>query len=280
MELRVLQSLWGMEGLPRGRSEWSVEQQVERIGEAGFDGAAVDFDDAAGARTATAALAAAGLEWSVECIVGTTEALRRRLELAADCGLERASHVNVQADARPGSVDEAVELVGEWQLAAREAGLRLLFETHRDRMTMDLPFTLELLDRAPGMSLTADLSHYVAGRELTLPIRAEDRRAIETVVHRADAFHGRVASCEQVQIQIDFPHHREWLELFVGWWSDGFAHWRSRSGPGDRLSFTAELGPPHWYAITDSEGEEMSDRWAEALELRDAARRIWNETDS
>ena len=150
MELQVLQSMWGMEELPWRGAEWTLEQQVEQIREAGFDGAAVDFDDPALARRTTAALAAAELEWSVECIAASGEELSRRLELAAECGLERASHVNVQVDARPADVGAAAELVEELRALAGEAGLRLLFETHRDRMTMDLPFTLALLERAPA----------------------------------------------------------------------------------------------------------------------------------
>jgi sugar phosphate isomerase/epimerase len=43
------------------------------------------------------------------------------------------------------------------------------------------------------------------------------------------------------------------------------------------LIFLCELGPPN-YALTDSNGDELSDRWQEALELKRLAQALWTET--
>jgi hypothetical protein len=40
----------------------------------------------------------------------------------------------------------------------------------------------------------------------------------------------------------------------------------------------AELGPPH-YAITTPDGAELSDRWQEALLLKDWARSLWAQAE-
>jgi hypothetical protein len=106
-------------------------------------------------------------------------------------------------------------------------------------------------------------------------VGAEDHALIRRVLERADMFHGRVASREQVQIPITWEHHRPWLELFLGWWEDGFRLWRARADAQDELVFVCELGPP-WYALTGPDGEELSDRWHEAQILRDLVRGIWD----
>lgn len=73
---------------------------------------------------------------------------------------------------------------------------------------------------------------------------------IQRILARARGFHGRVASREQVQIPLGFPQNEQWLDLFL------------------------RCGPPG-YAITGADGAELSDRWDEALFLKDRVREIW-----
>lgn len=91
---------------------------------------------------------------------------------------------------------------------------------------------------------------------------------------RSDAFQGRVASREQIQLQISFPQHQEWYDLFADWWSYGFSSWRERNGDESVLNFLCELGPRE-YAMTDGTGQELSDRWEEALMIKERVQAIW-----
>ncbi|SAK86943.1 hypothetical protein AWB79_06141 [Caballeronia hypogeia] len=102
---------------------------------------------------------------------------------------------------------------------------------------------------------------------------------IRRILDNSWGFHGRVASREQIQLQISFPHHREWLELFLAWWKYGFASWRQRAPDDGVLTFLCELGPKE-YAMTDRHGYELSDRWEEALMLKDLIRGVWADLDA
>jgi hypothetical protein len=75
-----------------------------------------------------------------------------------------------------------------------------------------------LPDCFPDLRLTADLSHYVVGREFAWPIAPENHTMIHSVLDNSWGLHGRVASREQVQLQLGFPQHRDWVELFMAWW--------------------------------------------------------------
>ena len=267
----IYQSMWAMEELPwRQDREWSLEEQIDHIAEAGFDGIALDDDHP---RLAAAVQLAAdrGLGWCASVFPSTSGELQRSLDTVVPLG---PTYINLQPDVRPQTVDETVPILVEWLTLAADCPCPVSVETHRDRATTDLFVTLQLLEAIPALSLTADLSHFVVGREFPWPLRPVDHEQIERILDRSSFFHGRVASREQVQISIAFPQNAPWVGLFLDWWDEGFRRWRSRSSAGDVCVFTVELGPP-WYAITGADGHELCDRWTEAVRLKDVVRSRW-----
>jgi len=157
---------------------------------------------------------------------------------------------------------------------ADQAGVAVHVETHRDRMTTDLFFTLQLLDCFPDLRLTADVSHYLVGREFAWPVDEVNHGLIRRILDNSWGIHGRIASREQVQISLGFPQHQGWVELFMGWWEYAIRSWRKRAKPDAVLTFLCELGPPP-YAITGPGGLELSDRWEDALKMKDMVRALW-----
>jgi hypothetical protein len=271
-KLRVLQSLWAMERRRADEPEWPLQTQLTMIRDAGFDGAGVRFVDAAFAEQATGLLGEHGLIWQAQCYPKCVDDLKPVLELVARLG---ADHVNLQPDVRPRRIEDCIPLLEGWRRLGEQAGVAVHVETHRDRMTTDLFFTLQLLDCFPDLGLTADLSHYLVGREFAWPVDETNHAMIHRILDNSWAFHGRVASREQVQVSLGFPQHRGWLDLFMGWWEYGMRSWRKRAGPDATLTFLCELGPPP-YAITGPDGKELSDRWQEALVMKQMIRDLWD----
>jgi hypothetical protein len=177
----------------------------------------------------------------------------------------------------PLSVDGMIPVIRRWIEMADKLGMPIQFETHRNCITNDLYATLCLLDAVPEMRLCADLSHFVVDREFKLPLDARDAGLIQRIIARSDSFQGRVASRQQIQLQLDFPQHQKWVDLFRQWWRDGLVSWRQRNSDGDCI-FLCELGPPE-YAMTDANGCELSNRWDEALQIKRWVTDIWHDLD-
>lgn len=271
--LEIFQSLWAMERRDPDGAERSLAENIAMIAGAGFQGVSAHYTDRAQVRALDRALAGTGLGIEGVCFPRTVDDLRLPLELAAAYPVR---HLNLQPDIRPRRVEDCLPLLDGWMRLARDAGVPVFIETHRDRMTTDLFFTLDLLDARPDLPLLADLSHILVGREFAMPVSAENHAMIHRILRNAWAFHGRVASREQVQIEIGFAHHRPWVDLFLGWWGHGFADWRARAAPNATLVFTCELGPRP-YAITGADARDSTDRWAESLMMRDMVRALWDE---
>ena len=270
-QLRVLQSLWAMERRRADEAEWPLQTQLEMIRDAGFDGAGVRFIDPAFAEEVTGFLRAHGMIWQAQCYPTCVDDLKPVLELVTRLG---ADHVNLQPNVRPYRIEDCIPLLDGWRRLADQAGVAVHVETHRDRMTTDLFFTLQLLDCFPDLRLTADVSHYLVGREFAWPVDEVNHALIHRILDNAWGIHGRIASREQVQISLGFPQHRGWVELFMGWWEYAIRSWRKRAKPDAVMTFLCELGPPP-YAITGPGGAELSDRWEDALVMKDMVRALW-----
>lgn len=262
------QSLWAMEDLPLGAAEpWLLEEQVAELVGAGYAGVAVDL----GARRAptAAAMAAAvrgsGLRTAVFAFAGTDDALAGALRYAAEID---APDLVLCAQHYTLDLDEAASAAARWHAQAARAGVRLQLETHRNTMTNDLRFTAALADRLdPAVELAVDLSHYVVGAEIPAVPSEEVEACVARIVARAGSVQGRIATRCQVQVPLDLPTSEPWVQLARRWWGLAFDSLLARHPDAAEVVFVTELGTTP-YALTDRRGAELSDRWAEAQQLR------------
>lgn len=277
-ELHFYQSLWAMQLRSPDRPERSMDENFRMIADAGYHGACIDpapheIGEFAPLRELYEKY---GLGCMVNAFPDNEDNLQPLLKLARDFN---ACVVNVISGVMPVRPEDAVPVVRRWMDEAQNMNMPLLFETHRDGMLNDLYYTLQLMDLVPEMRLCADLSHFVVDREFRTPISPLDHGYITSVLQRSECFQGRVASREQIQVQIDFPQHQEWVQIFRRWWKEGMRMWRRRHATDATLTFLCELGPPP-YAITDANRREMSVRWEEALTIRSWVKQIWAELEA
>lgn len=270
--LHILQSIWGMDRVRADGAEWSMSERLSMIREAGFDGISAHFYQASDVEAWIDQAKEFGFVIEGAAFPQTIDDLRPALELAAKHCIH---HVVVQGDVRPYNAADAVPILEGWQRLSREYGVPVLIETHRNTISNDLWATREMLDRVPGLPLLADLSHYVCGQEIHLPVTPRNEALIDRILSHAQAFHGRVSSSEQIQLEISFDCYKPWLDQFLLWWERGFAKWLAQASDTDSLTFTCELGPAP-YAITDRDGRDRSNRWEEAQLMRDLVRARWS----
>ena len=276
--LEVFQSLWAMELRHPNQPERSTEENFKMIAAAGFTG--VCLDPAVAEIDESLALKPYFKAHDLKCMINAfpykENELQPLLELAQELN---ASTVNVIGGVMPLTVEDGIPVIQKWMANAADAGVQLLFETHRDSILNDLYYTLQMIDAVPEMRLCADLSHFVIDREMPIPLSDTNSAYIQRILERSDCFQGRISNREQIQVPIGFPQHQEWVNTFKGWWKDGMRLWRDRSGGDATLIFLCELGPPS-YAITDAQGNELSDRWEEALIIKCWIENIWAELSS
>jgi len=277
-KLKIFQSLWAMELRSPDQPERSFEESFRMVAQAGYDGMCIDpaADEIEEFRKILPFFEEFGLSSMVNAFPYQLEDMRPLFELAKDAN---ASLVNIIGGVMPIDPADAVPVIDRWMQEAADYDFPLLFETHRDSLLNDMYYTLQVMDLVPDMRLCADLSHFVVDREMRAPVTVTDQAYIDRILQRSDCMQGRVASREQVQVQIDFPQHQEWVAIFRHWWKQGMRAWRQRNANDATLIFLCELGPPP-YAITDRNQRELSDRWQEALQIRSWAREIWSELEA
>lgn len=272
-KLAVYQSLWAMQYHNTSLGYRPHHEVFAEVGQSGFAG--LCLDPSIGQLDEFLSLKPMYEEYALGCLVNifpeSMAEIRPMLEFCKEMG---APYANVIGRIFPLTVEGAIPIVRRWLELADDVGMPIKLETHRDCITNDMFFTLQLLDAIPELRLTADLSHYLLNREMSTPISAETQALVQRLLERSDGFQGRISSHEQIQVPISFPQHARWIAVFQDWWERGMRAWQQRAGEDETLIFLCELGPPD-YAITDGNGDELSNRFEEALIIKGWAEDIW-----
>jgi hypothetical protein len=273
--LLLVQNLWGLSAYPSAKDEWPLEKKLAEVKAAGFDAFDVWVGGASEEDLARweAAAKASGLGVGVEFGPMRPE--------DADAGIAAARRLgSVYLDAHPASYftpeDEAEVLLRGLVERCRAAGMPLVVQTHRGRVTQDLLRTVGYAQRIPDLRFDLDFSHYIVAGEMGGEFSKEAAAALFVLADRAIMLDGRVSNAEQVQVDLANPAYARHVERTAVMWKHVMVRWLRYAAPGDVFPFRVELGPPD-YAILGADGREIADRWDQQRALKALVERLWNE---
>ena len=277
-KLWIAINVWGLEKLPAGGPEWSLDEKLKRLREAGgFD--VIDRYTPAEPKSMAAVAELDELTRKHGFKVGMATSIDRMDQLDIAIALAKKAgtpYVDVMTGPYTTSDADALRLMKAISDRFRAEKIALAFQTHRGLVTQDLLRTVSYAKALPDIRFDLDLSHYFVAGELGEDLSAASLAAFDVILERAIMLDGRVSNGEQVQIDIgpagDNPHATRFAVL----WKRTMVSWLKRAEPGDVLPFRVELGPPG-YAILDTSGREISDRWAQTLVIRTLAERAFDE---
>lgn len=269
--IQIHHNEWGLLGLPRGGKEWSIEEKVRRVKEAGFVGwemdTGKDFEP-----QVLELLAKYKLDLGMGCAPRTFADMRKDIESAKKAGAKYLVPVAGHPVGAYMSDDETFAYVRDSMKVAADNDMPLLWETHRGSLTQSPYRLMQLLERVPQMRFCADLSHWaiVDGNG------GSAERMIQAwgpALDRCNGIQCRISSGNQVQLDVGDGSTKlaqEWMKL----WAEIMRRWLKRAQPGEFLPVAPELGPPG-YSIVGLDGKEVSDRWEQSLVMKKLTEQAW-----
>jgi len=273
--LQIVQNLWGLRAHPSVAAEWPDERKASEIKAAGFDafdvwvGGAKEEDLARWKALGDAHGLGIGVEF------GPTKPEH------ADAAIAAARRLgSVYLDAHVGSYfiseTEAEALLRGLVERCAKAGMPLVVQTHRGRVTQDLLRTVAYARAIPDLRFDLDFSHYLVAGEMGGPLGPEAEAAFAVLMERATMLDGRFTNGEQVQVDLLNPVYRAHVDRQSALWKRVMIGWLRTAQRGDVFPFRVELGPPD-YAILGPDGRELSDRWEQQKAMKALVERLWNE---
>lgn len=272
MDLVVYRHLWGLEpDADLGFTTW-----LPSIAAAGYRGVEGMPPPPSQAHAFRAALDDVGLEFVAQVVTcfparGGSPAehiasFRAQVERATTL---RPVFINAHSGVDLWSIGEAHSYLREVRRIERDLGVLVTHETHRGRLFWNPRDTLALLSEHEGLSLCADLSHWVTVCERMLE---DQEHAIVAIAPRVRHVHARVG--HEQGPQVNDPRAPEWarhVATFERWW-DTF--WDAQAAAGlARTTLTPEFGPPPYQPTAPGSRTPLADPWQVSLWMAERQRR-------
>jgi len=259
-------------GHPTMASEWSLDEKLRTIKEAGFDGVCW-----AGSPELRDGCRRYGLIFVGGMASGSAADFPRLLQEQKDCG---AVQVNVQLASPDTPAHEALELALTLNREAKRVGIIAAIETHRGTCTETPEKHYALCDayeKATGglLSCSIDFSHFAVVKHLVPGNFVSRLLTRSDLVQHAQQFHFRPFNGHHGQVPITdakgnlTQEVNDWLpfaEALMRCWMEG------NRGSDREIFICPELGPLEGgYCLST-----FRNSWEEAKVLRIEIERLWN----
>jgi hypothetical protein len=260
---------WSMVGYPTPKREWSVEQKLSAIADAGFDGvcAYITPELQAGA-------ARRGLKLLSGFDAGDLITTRQRLEEQRRLGVH---FINIQLLDHDTPPAKAAALAVRLIKLSRSLGLGVHIETHRATST-ETPekFTeiARLYRQATGelLPVTWDHSHFAVSKHV-LP-QEYSARLLEwpKLIQHSQLFHLRPFSSQHCQVPVTNGRGRLTPEFlhYLAFVEDLLLVWLQGPRPGGELWICPEMGMTHGYHVSTNPPV-----WPDVIRLRKEILGAW-----
>jgi hypothetical protein len=274
--LRHIANLWTLMQHPSRDEEWSLDQKLGAIKEAGFDGVCW-----AGSPELCEGAKRHGLIFVGGMASGNAEEFPELLE---DLKRYGAHHVNVQLAADDVLTPDALELTLRLMQEGKRLGLEPAVESHRGTCTETPEKTYALADayqNATGelLPISWDFSHFAVVKHLVPSNFVEHLLVRPDLIQRAQQFHFRPFNGHHAQVPITdgqgaltqevlTQEVKDWLpfaEALLNCWLEG------NRGTEREIFVCPELGPVDGgYALST-----FPNSWEDAKVLRVEIDRLW-----
>jgi len=252
MKLKLVKSLWGMEG--------TMAEKVRRIAEAGYVAIEAQVPAEDQLPEFVSLLRQHKLEFVAMVITdGATPgdhftSFRAKIEAARNL---EPLQITVHGGKDWWPFELQKEFFAEALEIERRIGLPVNHETHRGRPMFTPAATARLLAEFPKLHINADFSHFANVCESLLE---DQKEAMALCISRARHLHGRIGHEEGPQV--NDPRAPEWqpqLDAHFSWW-DEIVRARLNAG-AEYFTFNPEFGPPNYMPTLPHTCQPVADLW-------------------
>jgi len=183
-------------------------------------------------------------------------------ELVKEAKQWNPTFINSHSGSDCWSMEQNLAFFRECLKIEEEEGVKIVHETHRQRVLYNGWTTRDLLKLLPNLKVNADLSHFVcvAERVFDDDLDTDWAEILLLIAKNCHLIHARVGYAEGPQVpDPSAPEYSHELASHEKWWS---IIWKEQASRGEEVTFVEpEFGPPPYLHTLPHTNVPVADLW-------------------